>query len=113
MERKIAISIQAGDGADAVMDPRFGRAARFLIVDGEGNVERVLDNAAVTASHGAGPAAASAIREAGATDVISGRFGPKAYDTLKALGIAMWLGSEGATARGLVDDLRAGRLPRA
>lgn len=113
MKRRIAISIQGGDSLEAVLDPRFGRAARFLIVDEGGNVLDVVDNGSVHASHGAGPATASLVSRSGATMVISGRYGPKAYDALRAFGVEPWVGEPDRTAADLLEDLRQNRLRRA
>ena len=113
MENKIAISIQGGDSLEAVLDPRFGRAARFLIIDEEGTVLDVLDNGNVHASHGAGPATASLVSRAGVTTVISGRYGPKAYDTLRAFGITPLIGEPDRKASDLLEDYRQQRLQEA
>ena len=113
MERKIAISIQGGDSLEAVLDPRFGRAARFLIVDEGGSVLEVIDNGNVNASHGAGPATASLVSRAGATVVISGRYGPKAYDALHAFGVETWIGEPDRTAADLLEDFKESRLRKA
>jgi predicted Fe-Mo cluster-binding NifX family protein len=97
---RIAISVtHAGQGMDALMDGRFGRAEAFLVVDREsGEVVETIDNASVGASHGAGTAAANTMRSEGVEAVISGRFGPKAFDALRALGIATWVAPPGITA---------------
>ncbi len=97
---RIAISVtRQGEGMDAVMDGRFGRAEAFLVVDSEtGEVVDTIDNAAVGASHGAGTSAANTMKLAGVEAVISGRFGPKAFDALRALGIETWVAPSGITA---------------
>ncbi len=110
----IAISILPdGHDLDAPMDGRFGRAARFLLWDTEARqVQAVLDNEAIHASHGAGPAAAQLLGQHGVQAVISGRFGPKAHDTLAALGIEMWCAPEGLTAEQALALLEEGSLQR-
>jgi predicted Fe-Mo cluster-binding NifX family protein len=97
---RIAISVtHEGEGLGALMDARFGRAEAFLVVDREtGEVVENIDNASVGASHGAGTAAANAMRSGGVEAVISGRFGPKAFDALRALGIETWVAPPGITA---------------
>ena len=97
---RIAISVtHEGEGMDALMDGRFGRAEAFLMVDREsGEVVETIDNASVAASHGAGTAAANTMRSGGVEAVISGRFGPKAFDALRALGIETWVAPPGITA---------------
>jgi len=97
---RIAISIRSGGkGLLAFMDDRFGRAEAFLVVEREtGEAIETIDNASVEASHGAGTGAASAMRSAEVDAVISGRFGPKAFDALRAFGIEAWLARPGLTA---------------
>ena len=97
---RIAISVtRNGEGTQALMDGRFGRAEAFLVVDREsGEAVEIIDNTSVNASHGAGTAAASMIESAGVNAVISGRFGPKAFDALRALGIETWIAPSGITA---------------
>lgn len=97
---RIAISVtHEGEGMDALMDGRFGRAEAFLLVDRETReVVETVDNASVSASHGAGAAAANTMKSGGVEAVISGRFGPKAFDALRALGIETWVAPPGITA---------------
>ena len=97
---RIAISVtHEGEGMGALMDGRFGRAEAFLVVDREsGEVVETIDNASVGASHGAGIAAANTMKSEGVEAVISGRFGPKAFDALRALGIETWVAPPGITA---------------
>lgn len=113
MGRKIAIAVQGGHSLEAVMDPRFGRAARFLIVDEGGDILTAVDNVNTMAVQGAGPATASLVERTGATAVISGAYGPKAYQALRSLGIEPWVGEEGRTAAQLLEDFREGRLGKA
>jgi len=42
--------------------------------------------------------------------VITGRFGPKAYEALSRLGIQMWTAPQGLTARQALDKMLAGEL---
>jgi len=81
---------------DAEVDPRFGRAACFVIHDTETNTSTVLDNAAsVQASHGAGTQAAQRVAQSGATVVLTGNCGPKASDALAAAGVKVVEGCSG------------------
>ncbi|HID98422.1 MAG TPA: dinitrogenase iron-molybdenum cofactor biosynthesis protein [Thermodesulfobacteriaceae bacterium] len=85
---KIAVSA-TGKGISASIDPRFGRAGYFVIVDADSvQVVDVIDNSiAQNAAHGAGINAATMIVEAGVDSVITGKVGPKAYAVLEAAGI--------------------------
>jgi predicted Fe-Mo cluster-binding NifX family protein len=81
------------------MDDRFGRAETFLVVDEKtGETLETIDNRGANSSNGAGPEVAAALHSAEVDGVISGRFGPKAYDALKALGIEAWIAPPGITA---------------
>jgi predicted Fe-Mo cluster-binding NifX family protein len=91
---KIAIST-SGTSIDAPYDPRFGRATRFCLYD-EGNGDwETIPNPAVEASGGAGVQAARLIAQEGVSVVISGAFGPNAFDTLDTAGIKMYLAPPG------------------
>ncbi|MEA1868228.1 MAG: NifB/NifX family molybdenum-iron cluster-binding protein, partial [Thermodesulfobacteriota bacterium] len=87
---KIAISA-TGKDLDSAIDPRFGRAGYFIIVDTEsGNIVNVIDNlAAQNAAQGAGINAATLVAGAGTQVVLTGQIGPKAFEVLQASGIKM------------------------
>lgn len=110
----LAISIQSrGEGLLAPMDGRFGRAPRFLIVDSKSRrVLRTVVNPAQDASHGAGPRAASLMKDQGVEGVISGRFGPKAAEALEALGVQAWIAPDDLGAGEALAMHRAGQLER-
>ena len=113
MPRTIAISVLSQDGLAAKLDPRFGRAAYFLIAveeSGDWQVKEIYDNAAKDDAHGAGGAAAAHLSRLGVDGVISGRFGPKAYQALEVLQIKMWLADEGVTARDALAAFSENRL---
>jgi predicted Fe-Mo cluster-binding NifX family protein len=106
------VTVTAEDrGLDTPMDPRFGRAARFLVVDpATRSVLETLDNASRDAAHGAGTSAASLMHEQRVDAVISGRFGPKAFEGLRAMGIATWVAPPGLTAAEALDRFGDGGL---
>ena len=87
---KISISI-SGDTPVLKFDSRFGRASNFYIMDTETENSEVIVNTALSAPSGAGVEAAQLIAKHGSHVVISGAFGPKAYDTLAAAEIKMYL----------------------
>jgi predicted Fe-Mo cluster-binding NifX family protein len=103
-----------GTGLDADVDPRFGRAPHFVLVDtSTGDVVRTVDNGAgVDAAQGAGVQAAEAISRLGAECLVTGHCGPKAFRTLDAAGIAVYTGACGTVAEAL-EQLRSGALERA
>ncbi|MGQ9811997.1 MAG: NifB/NifX family molybdenum-iron cluster-binding protein [Dissulfurimicrobium sp.] len=85
---KIAVSSR-GQDLDAQVDPRFGRANYFLIIDVDsGKILEVIDNtASQNAAHGAGINAATLVANAGAEVVLTGQVGPKAFAVLDEAGI--------------------------
>lgn len=97
---KIAISI-SGNKLEAPFDPRFGRAAAFCIVESETGAWTYYENPALSASGGAGVQAAQFVAKLGAQAVISGGYGPNAFDTLSLAGIEMYLAPTGETLTGL------------
>ncbi len=108
---KIAISTN-GSNLDALFDPRFGRAQAFCIVDTDTEDYQVIDNSAVSASGGAGVMAAQTIAQHGAEVVISGAFGPNAFEALAAANIKMLVLSGGTslTIQDVIEKYKAGEL---
>ncbi len=83
----IAVTAQQGR-MDAQVDPRFGRAAFFMIANTETMEVYPLDNAAgVGASNGAGTGAAQLMSEQKVEVIYTGKVGPKASDALEKAGI--------------------------
>lgn len=111
---KIAITTQTPN-LDSAFHPRFGRAASFVIVDAETEEWDAYANPALNASGGAGIQAAQFITKHGAQAVISGDFGPKAFDALAAGGIQMYLApvNEPISARDVLARYRQGQLSQA
>jgi predicted Fe-Mo cluster-binding NifX family protein len=94
------------------MDPRFGRAAHFLIFDTGTNDFVLIDNANAAAAQGAGIKAAETVVRAGAAVLISGECGPKAFNALKHAGIRIY-SAKSTSVAGALDAFRAGKLPEA
>jgi predicted Fe-Mo cluster-binding NifX family protein len=111
---KIAITVlREGEGLLALLDGRFGRAFAFLIVDTDsGEVVETIENTGAAAAHGAGTGAAGLVRSAGVQAVISGRFGPKAFEALQALKIETWIAPTGITAGEALKRFREGKLEK-
>jgi predicted Fe-Mo cluster-binding NifX family protein len=108
---KVAITI-SGNSLQSAFDARFGRAPSFCVVNIETGEWTTHDNPALSASGGAGIQAAEFIAGQGAQAVISGAYGPNAFDTLAAGGVAMYLAPTGETmtASEVLDLFRAGKL---
>lgn len=94
---QLIISATGPAPSDAV-DPRFGRAHCFLRYDAETDTYETLENAQADAAHGAGVQAAQTVAQAGATALLTGACGPKAFQILTAAGIEVYSGFEGSVA---------------
>jgi predicted Fe-Mo cluster-binding NifX family protein len=106
---KVAIS-SAGCDLSSAMDARFGRAKYFVVADTETNETEAHDNAQnLNAAQGAGIQTAQNVAALGVQAVVSGNVGPKAFRTLTAAGIKMYLCGEGSVAEAL-RRFRAGEL---
>ncbi len=111
MSKRAAVSVKSMDGIDSLIDPRFGRAYAFLIVELEtGKIVAQFFNSAASAAHGAGTAAAVVMKSNDVDAVISGRFGPTAFQSLQAFNIEMWIAPQGITAETALDQLNDGSL---
>ena len=111
MMQKIAISSE-GPSLDDMVDPRFGRAGGFVIVNPETMETSYLDNgAAQTMAQGAGIETAERMSAAGVEAVLSGYVGPKAFEALKAAGIKVCQDLDGLTVREAVERFKNGDAP--
>ncbi|GAB6036111.1 hypothetical protein JCM15519_06700 [Fundidesulfovibrio butyratiphilus] len=109
MER-IAVTAEA-PGLDSPVDPRFGRAAGFVVVDTQTMECSWVDNGASQAmSHGAGIQAAERVADAGAGVLLTGFVGPKAFQALKAAGVKVGQGLDGGSVRDAVESFKAGNV---
>ena len=87
---KIAVTAQ-NPGWTELLDTRFGRAACFVVVDGETKEWQAVENQQNRqATQGAGIQAARTIIEQGAEVLISGNVGPKAFRVLQAGAVRMF-----------------------
>ena len=110
---KISISAQGSD-KDSPVDPRFGRASQFLVYDTESASYEVISNAqSLSAAQGAGIKAAETISGTGADVLITGHCGPKAFATLKAAGIKVFIGAEGLTVAQALEKYNSNQLKAA
>lgn len=105
---KICVTSQ-GDTLDAGVDPRFGRAACFLLVDTESMAFEVFANTALEAGGGVGIMAAKLVIDAGARAVLTGNCGPNAFRTLQAGGVQVCTGITG-TVKQAVEAFISGSL---
>jgi predicted Fe-Mo cluster-binding NifX family protein len=109
----VAIPAVDDSGLGAAMDPRFGRAPFFVLLDAtSGDLVEIVPNIAAGAAQGAGPQAARLVGERGVRAVVAGSFGPQAAETLGAVGIELRTAPEGLTVAQAFAELMAGKLPR-
>ncbi len=97
-EMKIAITAASPD-LEAEVDPRFGRAACFIIVEEESREWEAFENPARDATGGAGVQAARFVADKGADVAVSGAFGPNAYEIMVATEIKMFVFQEAGSLK--------------
>ena len=106
---KIIVTVSTPD-VKSELDPRFGRGAYLLVIDTDTLEWQAHPNPGVTASGGAGIQAAQFVTEQKADAVISGDFGPHAFEALNAAGVPMYLFGSCRTVRDVIVQLKAGQL---
>jgi len=92
------------------LDERFGRAAGFVLFDQEKDTLSWHSNEEnVNAAHGAGTQAAQFAINSGASVLITGHVGPKAFDVLNLSDISIFLSSE-ASLKEVYEAYKEGKL---
>ena len=108
---KLAISSE-GPSLEDMVDPRFGRAGGFIVLDLETMRSEYLDNGiSQTLAQGAGIQTTERLAEAGVEVVLSGYVGPKAFEALQAAGIKVCQDLDGMTVSEAVERFRNGAAP--
>ena len=106
---KVVVTSQGSD-LNSQVDPRFGRAKNFIVVDTETDEFSVHDNTQnLNAAQGAGIQAGRTVVDLGVAAVITGNVGPKAFTTLQAGNVKLYLGASG-TVKEAVEKFKAGQL---
>jgi predicted Fe-Mo cluster-binding NifX family protein len=108
---KIAIT-STGKTLDSQVDPRFGRAEYFVIVDTETMDFSVIENESVAAAGGAGISSGKVVIDTGAQAVLTGNCGPNAERTLSAAGVKLYTGATGTVAEA-IELSKSGKLTEA
>ena len=104
----LAISSE-GPSLDDMVDPRFGRAGGFVLVESDTMNVTYLDNgSSQTLVQGAGIETAERMASAGVGVVLSGYVGPKAFEALRAAGIQVCQDLDGMTVREAVERFMHG-----
>ncbi len=107
---KIAVTAESPD-LDARVDPRFGRAAGFVVVDPDSMAfDYVGNGASQVMTKGAGIQAAEILAATGANVLLTGFVGPKAFQALSAAGIAIGQDLENLSVREAVQNFRDGKI---
>jgi predicted Fe-Mo cluster-binding NifX family protein len=92
---KIAVS-STGKDLSSDIDPRFGRAAYFLVVDPDTlDFDVVENNQNLNLPQGAGIQAATAIGNQKVGVLLTGNCGPKAFKVLEVSNIQVFIGMKG------------------
>jgi predicted Fe-Mo cluster-binding NifX family protein len=109
----VKIAVTSIDGTmEGMVDERFGRCRKLVVYDPQTNTIEVLDNKANTGlAQGAGIQTADNVVNAGAHAVISGDFGPKAFQVLRAAGIEVY-STVNMTVREALSRFEAGKLTK-
>ncbi|NMC13693.1 MAG: dinitrogenase iron-molybdenum cofactor biosynthesis protein [Chloroflexi bacterium] len=106
----LIISSQNAD-INSPVDPRFGRSQFFIKYDTNTNHWEAIKNSSVNQRGGAGIAAAQIAVNHKAEVVISGDFGPNAFNALKAAGITMMTFlQDTSTVQDTIDHYKQGKL---
>ena len=107
---KLAVSSE-GPTLDSKVDPRFGRAAGFIIVDVDTMEFSHVDNGDIQVQpRGAGIQTTQRIAGQGVSVVLTGVVGPKAFEALNAAGIKVGTDLEGLTVKEAVERFKAGKI---
>lgn len=108
---KIAITAHSED-CQATVDSRFGRADYFVLYDQEKDTWDTVPNTQnLEAAHGAGIQAGQSLAKTGASVLITGQVGPKAFKVVNAANIAMYsLGAMNGTVEEALAAYLAGKL---
>jgi len=106
---KIAFTT-SGDSLESPLDSRFGRAPKILVYDLDTKTFEITDNTQnLNAAQGAGIQTAQNVARSGASHLVTGHCGPKAFKVLKAAGIVIYTTDAGTVSEAL-DRFRSGSL---
>jgi predicted Fe-Mo cluster-binding NifX family protein len=108
---KIIITTTA-PSIESDVDPRFGRGAYLLVVDPNTLEWQAHPNPGVNAPGGAGIKATQFVVEQKVDAVISGDFGPNAFDALNAASVPMYVLGTTRTVRDAIARFNDGHLER-
>lgn len=105
---KICVTSE-GENLDSAVDPRFGRAAYFIVVDTDTLEFEAVQNPNVSGTGGVGIQSGQWAAERGISTVLTGNVGPNAFRTLESAGISVMTGASGSV-REAVDKFKRGEF---
>lgn len=94
LEAKICLTAQSKEW-DAQMDPRFGRAPYFLLLDPVNQQIEAVQNPYLQDAQGVGIRSAQLVVDKGVKVLLTGQVGPKADQVLRAAGVQIITGVTG------------------
>jgi predicted Fe-Mo cluster-binding NifX family protein len=108
---KIAVSATGRD-LSADVDPRFGRTEYFIVIDSETMAYEAIENTQnLDLPQGAGIQAGKTIVNSGATVLLTGNCGPKAFTVLNQAGVEVVVNVKGAVKEAVSAYLRGDLKP--
>ncbi len=109
--KTLAVSAN-GKSLEAKVGPLFGRARFFILIDPDTLEWEAWDNlATLSATQGIGIMAANRLVRQNIRTVLTGRCGPKAFQTLQAAGIQVVLNAQGTVRQALANYMTGGLRP--
>jgi predicted Fe-Mo cluster-binding NifX family protein len=105
---KVAIT-SLGTDLHALVDPHFGRAKNFIILDLDTMEYKSISNGSMEAAHGAGIQSGQLMSSEDVSVVITGQVGPNAYQTLTAGKIKVYQ-SANITVEQAIESFKKGEL---
>lgn len=91
---KICVTSE-GETLDSKVDPRFGRAQYFTVVDTDTMEFESVGNPNIESMGGAGIQSAQLVASKQIKAVLTGNIGPNAFQALQAAGIEIFTGASG------------------
>jgi len=96
---------------DDALDTRFGRAQCFILFDTDTGDHEVIENTQnLNAAQGAGIQAARNVVNANAQAIVTGNVGPKAFATLTAGNVAIYLCQDACSVKDALKKYQNGEL---
>lgn len=112
-KKTMKIAIASMDGTlEGKVDERFGRARRIILYDTETKEHSVIDNGTnLNAAQGAGIQAAQNVVRSGAKAIISGHFGPKAFQVIQMAGLDVYSATN-MSVKEAIEGFETGKLAK-